>query len=80
MCAVSELRIGRIPARLYRPVGGRTPLVVYTHGGGWTIGSLEAHDRVCRRLADGSGTPAAAPDRQIGGRTVTAGVVAATSG
>ena len=55
MYAVSELRIGQIPARLYRPVDGRTPLVVYTHGGGWTMGSLETHDRVCRRLADGSG-------------------------
>lgn len=55
MYAVSELRIGQIAARLYRPVDGHTPLVVYTHGGGWTIGSLETHDRVCRRLADGSG-------------------------
>ena len=55
MHEVSELRIGQIAARLYRPVDGRTPLVVYMHGGGWTIGSLESHDRVCRRLADGSG-------------------------
>ena len=55
MHAVRELRIGPIPARLYRPVAGRTPLVVYLHGGGWTIGSLETHDRMCRRLADGSG-------------------------
>jgi len=55
MHAVRELRIGQIPARLYRPVARRTPLVVYLHGGGWTIGSLETHDRMCRRLADGSG-------------------------
>ncbi len=55
MRAVRELRIGQIPARLYRPVDTRTPLVVYLHGGGWTIGSLETHDRMCRRLADGSG-------------------------
>ena len=40
---------------LYRPVPGPAPLVVYLHGGGWTIGSLESHDRVGRRLADGSG-------------------------
>src|SRR5258707_5286603 len=55
MQAVGELRIGALPARVYRPAAGRTPLVVYLHGGGWTIGSLESHDRMCRRLADGSG-------------------------
>jgi acetyl esterase len=55
MHAVRELAIGPIPARLYRPVAEPTPLVVYLHGGGWTVGSLESHDRMCRRLADGSG-------------------------
>src|ERR1700685_1452261 len=55
MHAVRELRIGMIPARVDRPVAGLTPLVVYLHGGGWTVGSLESHDRICRRLADGSG-------------------------
>ena len=52
---VRDLRIGELPARLYRPAPGPVPLVVYLHGGGWTIGSLESHDRMCRRLADGSG-------------------------
>jgi acetyl esterase len=55
MHAVRELRIDMMLARLYRPVAGPTPLVVYLHGGGWTVGSLESHDRMCRRLADGSG-------------------------
>ena len=53
MQAVHELRIGALPARVYRPAAGRIPLVVYLHGGGWTIGNLESHDRMCRRLADG---------------------------
>jgi acetyl esterase len=53
--AVRELQVGGVPARLYRPVPGRAPLVVYLHGGGWTIGSLDTHDRLCRRLAEGSG-------------------------
>jgi acetyl esterase len=52
---VRDLRIGELAARLYRPVPGPIPLVVYLHGGGWTIGGLESHDRMCRRLADGSG-------------------------
>jgi acetyl esterase len=55
MQAVRDLRIGGLAARLYRPMAGRAPLVVYLHGGGWTIGSIESHDRVCRRLADSSG-------------------------
>jgi acetyl esterase len=55
MHAVRELRIGELGARLYRPTAGRAPLVVYLHGGGWTIGDLESFDRMCRRLADASG-------------------------
>ena len=63
--AVSELRAGQIAARLYRPRGGRAPLVVYMHGGGWTIGGLEGQDRVCRRLADGSGAAVLAIDYRL---------------
>jgi acetyl esterase len=44
-----------IRARLYRPAAGPTGLVVYLHGGGWVFGSVETHDRVCRRLAAASG-------------------------
>ena len=62
---VRDLRIGELPARLYRPVPGPIPLVVYLHGGGWTIGSLESHDRVCRRLADGSGAAVLAIDYRL---------------
>jgi acetyl esterase len=43
---------GTIQARVYRPgPGGPRPLVVYTHGGGWVIGSLDTSDAFCRRLA-----------------------------
>jgi acetyl esterase len=55
MHEVSDLRIGELPARLYRPGAGPAPLVVHLHGGGWTIGSIATHDRMCRRLADASG-------------------------
>lgn len=42
-----------LPARLYRPhaASGAGPLLVYFHGGGWVVGSLESHDFSCRRLA-----------------------------
>jgi acetyl esterase len=40
---------GQIPARHYRPATAEpTPLLVYYHGGGWTIGDLDTHDALCR--------------------------------
>jgi acetyl esterase len=47
---------GPIPARLYRPEGdGPLPLVVYLHGGGWMLGSIESFDTVVRALANAAG-------------------------
>jgi acetyl esterase/lipase len=44
---------GEITARFYLPDGARPrPVLVYFHGGGWVLGSLEAADGVCRRLAN----------------------------
>jgi len=40
-----------IAARIYMPVGqGPFPLMVYFHGGGWSIGSINTHDPICRAL------------------------------
>ncbi|MGV3571123.1 MAG: alpha/beta hydrolase fold domain-containing protein [Ramlibacter sp.] len=41
----------RIPARLYRPADGPLPVLLYFHGGGFTIGSIASHDTLCRTLA-----------------------------
>jgi acetyl esterase/lipase len=56
--AVEDLAIpgpaGTIPARFYEPTGmglEDRPLIVYFHGGGWTIGDLDTCDSVCRFLA-----------------------------
>jgi acetyl esterase/lipase len=47
---------GAIPARLYRPAAdGRLAIVVYFHGGGWLLGSVDSADGVTRRLALASG-------------------------
>jgi len=40
-----------IPVRLVAPSGGPLPVLVYLHGGGFTIGSIATHDGLCRRLA-----------------------------
>ena len=49
---VAEISIpgpaGPIPARHYRPATEGAPLLVFYHGGGWSIGDLDTHDAVCR--------------------------------
>ncbi len=44
---------GTVPGRLYEPVSLKpgSPLLVYFHGGGWVLGSLDTHDNACRYLA-----------------------------
>jgi acetyl esterase len=44
-----------LPARLYAPGRGRLPVLLYFHGGGFTIGSVESHDILCRELSRLSG-------------------------
>ena len=38
-------------ARLYAPSAERLPVLLYFHGGGFTIGSVQTHDTLCRRLS-----------------------------
>jgi acetyl esterase len=43
---------GPLRIRLYRPdADGPLPGLVYLHGGGWVVGSIESHDPVCRAIA-----------------------------
>ncbi|MFD0050389.1 alpha/beta hydrolase [Actinomycetes bacterium NPDC127524] len=45
-----------LPIRIYTPEGlAPYPALVFFHGGGWVIGSLESHDSICRTLANTSG-------------------------
>ena len=45
---------GDIPIRVYRPVdaGDSTPCLVFFHGGGWVIGTIDTHDLACRALTE----------------------------
>lgn len=57
---------GRLPVRLYRPESsGTPPLIVYYHGGGWVIGSIESHDATCRALASASGCAVASVEYRL---------------
>jgi len=47
---------GPLPVRIYRPAGeGPLPVLVYFFGGGWTLGSIETGDAICRSLANAAG-------------------------
>jgi acetyl esterase len=49
---VFDVQAGSRPARVYRPdTAADGPVLVWLHGGGWTIGGIPFFDRVCRRLA-----------------------------
>lgn len=62
---------GRLPVRLYKPEGaGPTPpLVVFFHGGGWVIGTIESHDATCRALASASGCAVASVEYRLAPET-----------
>ena len=57
---------GDVPVRIYSP-GGSAPLpaLVYFHGGGWTICSIETHDITCRELANGAGCVVVSVDYRL---------------
>ena len=44
---------GRLRVRVYRPLSTEIlPVVIWFHGGGWVVGTIESHDPVCRALAN----------------------------
>ncbi|MDY7545293.1 alpha/beta hydrolase [Glaciimonas sp. CA11.2] len=60
---------GSLCLRLYRPMGTlldeQLPCLVFLHGGGWVIGNLESHDRLCRRLANAARVCVVAVDYRL---------------
>ncbi len=54
---------GELRLRVYRPKSGAVKgLLLYLHGGGWSINSPENCERVCRDFAEKDGFVVAAPD------------------
>src|SRR6218665_144225 len=55
-----------LPARLYAPsTAAGLALLLYMHGGGFTIGSIATHDTLCRELARLAGCMVAALDYRL---------------
>ena len=45
-----------LPIRIYTPAENKARrALVYFHGGGWVIGSIETHDGLCRMIANAAG-------------------------
>src|SRR5690348_13966521 len=45
-----------IPVRVYRPSDEPSlPVLVWLHGGGWTLGSVDMHDPITRAIANAAG-------------------------
>ena len=54
-----------LAARVYRNGSGKSPTVVFFHGGGWVAGDLETHDRQARLLAIETGAVVVSVDYRL---------------
>jgi acetyl esterase len=64
--AAVEGPAGSIPVRVYHPGNDRPlPALVYIHGGGWVVGSIDTHDKIMRLLAIRSGAAVIGVDYRL---------------
>ena len=54
-----------LPARLYAPSSDVLPVLVYFHGGGFTVGNIRTHDTLCRVLSGKSGCAVVSVDYRL---------------
>ena len=61
-----EVVSGTIPVRHYKPVNIRTAThLLYLHGGGFVVGSLESHHAICAEIADHAGAELISVDYRL---------------
>jgi acetyl esterase len=64
--AVEDRDADGVPVRIYRPSpDAGLPVVVYLHGGGWTIGTVEQYDPVMRQVANAADAIVVAPEYRL---------------
>jgi acetyl esterase len=57
---------GSVNVRVYRPAGEQIrPGVLYMHGGGWVLGSIETHDDMCAEMAADADVTVVAVDYRL---------------
>ncbi|SCX66322.1 acetyl esterase [Variovorax sp. EL159] len=54
-----------MPARLYAPSSAVLPVLIYFHGGGFTVGNIRTHDTLCRVLSQKSGCAVVSVDYRL---------------
>lgn len=55
-----------LPVRVYRPQRSRLSTgLVYFHGGGWVLGSIDTHDGLCRSIANAAGCVVVSVDYRL---------------
>ncbi|MEO7160971.1 MAG: alpha/beta hydrolase [Polaromonas sp.] len=54
-----------VPARLYAPSAQKLPVLLYFHGGGFTIGSIATHDVLCRQISHLAGCAVVSLDYRL---------------
>lgn len=57
---------GDLRLRVYCPPGEPRPIFIYLHGGGWTLGDLDTHDTVCRRISVAADCQVVSVDYRLG--------------
>lgn len=57
---------GDLPLRIYSPEGsGDLPVLMFFHGGGFSMGNLDSHDALCRDLCAGAGSVVVSVDYRL---------------
>jgi acetyl esterase len=54
-----------LPARLYAPSDETLPVLLFFHGGGFTVGGIQTHDTLCRVLSEKSGCAVVSVDYRL---------------
>lgn len=66
MAKEDALVAGRIPVRRYRPATITTDTrLLYLHGGGFVVGSLDSHDAICAEIAAAAGAALVSVDYRL---------------
>lgn len=66
MAAREDVDADGVPVRILRPTADPAlPVLVYLHGGGWTLFSIDTHDRLMREYAARAGVAVAAVDYSL---------------
>lgn len=65
-----DAKAGGVNVRVYVPEGTAPfPVLLYLHGGGWVVGSLESHDDLCRSLCKRAGVIVVSADYRLAPET-----------